>query len=507
MISTPPAKPRVELWQWLVPAAQVACVVLLTAWLALGLPIGIPGQWAWHVHDHPVSAAALVRAIALAAVIVALGVHGLRRIRRKRRSQAPIVWGYIILVFSLQLAIASLAPQAGFFLVASTGSRIAVEYFTVAGDIIDPWAYCRTYASTQRQGHHVGTHPPGAVLTYWIIRRLYESPLFPAKTFDALTERVIGGTREMVALAAHSYPEVQLSPGEVGQALFTNLVFGACGALTVVPLYWLASRAASKSTGLIACGLFALTPAPVLFFQGLDALVLLLSLTGLALGYAAITRQHISAGLLCGLTLGLLCTITFGALAALVLVLGVAAAFIRRLPPSLRHRGWMCVAVGAVGAMIVLGTLHVVCDGKLHVIFAQAMAIHRELTWEKFGRSYHTWVGLNLVEFACFLGLPTTIAVIRAAGLSIKRLAMTTETELIGLVALSVLLILDISGSVRAEVGRLWMFLMPPLVLVAGDWLRRALIQQPTSALVMVALAAGQVIIMGIRLTPVVLPF
>lgn len=505
MSNAPIALVRPPRWGWLPIAIQTALLGVLAAWLGCGLPLGIPGQWAWEVHPKPVPAWGLARALIVGAEIVGLCWLGLWRLRRRQRSVAGVLAGLVGLTFALQLSVASLAPQAAFGLIAGTASSVATEYFGVAAGVQDPWAYCRTYAETQREGHHVATHPPGAVLAYRLCLQLRDSPLFPGEAFDALTEQLVGAPREQIAAAVGSYPSTTLAPQQVGAALLCCAIFGLCAALTLLPLYWLASRVASRSTALVVCCLFALSPAPVLFFQGLDAPILLLAATALALAHAAVTRQSTGLGALCGLTLGLMSSVTFGVTAALATIAAVAGVLVFRLAPAERPRAWKAIAGGALVWLACVLVLHVLCDGKLHVIFAQAMAAHRKLTWEGMARGYITWVGLNVVEFAVFLGLPALVAVAAQAIRGGWR--GRPAPELIGLVGVLVLLALNASGSVRGEVGRVWLFLMPPLIVWAGHWVRRRLRDAPAVAVTTLALSLVQVLLLGWLLTPVVLPY
>ena len=509
---TPPVGPTPSLrprqWAWLPIVAQAALVGVLAAWLGCGLPLGIPGQWAWEVHGRPLPVGSLLRALVIGAEMVGLCCLGLWRTRHRRRSDAGILVTLVVLVLAFQWSIASLAPQAGFYLVAGTGSSVATEYFGVARTVRDPWAYCRTYATTQRSGHHVATHPPGAVLTYWLCLRVYDSPSFPRRAFETLSEQVIGAPLGDIASAANSYPGTSLAPGDVGAALFCCLAFGACAALSVLPLYWLARRAATRSTALVVCCLFALTPAPVLFFQGLDAPILLLAVTALASAYEAVTRRSLWAAALCGLALGLMCTMTFGATASLATVGALAGVLLCRVRGADRPRAWAAVGVGAAVWLGIVVALDLACGGRLPAIFSQAMAAHRELTWEGMERRYVTWVGLNLVEFFVFLGLPALVALTAALGHALRSGRRGLHAgELVGLIGLLVLLALDVSGSVRGEVARVWLLLMPPLILWAGLWVRRALRDAPAAAAATILLSLVQVILLGGFLTPVVLPY
>ena len=81
-------------------------------------------------------------------------------------------------------------------------------------------------------------------------------------------------------------------------------------------------------------------------------------------------------------------------------------------------------------------------------------------------RSYALWLVWNLIDFATFLSLPIVLLLIinlvrsRSVGLprSIWPLTVATFTTLI---------LLDLSGSVRGEVGRLWIYFGPLFVLIA----------------------------------------
>ena len=61
-------------------------------------------------------------------------------------------------------------------LTGATLADVSNEYFTEAYGIHDPGRYCREYDSHQRDSaHHIATHPPGAVLTYYGLIRLYRA--------------------------------------------------------------------------------------------------------------------------------------------------------------------------------------------------------------------------------------------------------------------------------------------------------------------------------------------
>jgi hypothetical protein len=412
----------------------------------------------------------------------------------------------MVLTLALQWSVVSLAPRAGYFLVAGTGSSVATEYFGAAQSVGDPAAYCRTYPQAMAQGHHVATHPPGAVLTYWLLLRVYHSRVCPSATFAALAEMVIGAPREAIAQAAASYPGMILAPKDVGAALFCCVTFGTCAALAILPLYRLARHVTRRSTALLVCALFALAPGPVLFFQGLDALIALLCVTGLALATEAVTRGRPAVGAAAGLLLGLCGWITFGAGAAVVVVGASGVWLACRTVTPLRRRAWAAMGAGAVAWLGAMAALHLACGGQLPAIFAQAMRAHRALTWVGFHRDYPTWVLLNLVEIAVFAGFPTVARIVEG-GASIASRRAAGLVDVIGLVTLAVLLALNFAGSVRGEVGRVWLFLMPPLMLWAGARLSVPQTARRRPAALALVVTLLQTAALGLALTPVMRPY
>jgi hypothetical protein len=285
-------------------------------------------------------------------------------------------------------------------------------------------------------------------------------------------------------------------------------VLGACAALALLPLYHLTRAAARRTTAMTVCVLFAISPAPVLFFQGLDSLLLLLAAGATMLMYLGLRSERPWWAGLAGLVVGAGFLVSFGA-AAVGLVVGLLAVlWVLRGRPAVASSGWRALAAFAAGWVLVALAGHIACGMKLHVIFRQGMAAHREVTWIGFRRGYWTWLGLNMVEFGCFLGLPVCVCVIGAAREAVRRGQWAlTQADLVGLAGAAALIALNLSGSVRGEVGRVWLFMMPPLVLWAGHWLRSAAPGKGGLTACTAALTLAQLVCLGLALTPVVMPF
>jgi hypothetical protein len=105
-------------------------------------------------------------------------------------------------------------------------------------------------------------------------------------------------------------------------------------------------------------------------------------------------------------------------------------------------------------------------------ILASALGAHREVTTQAFARTYSRWLGWNLFDFWMFLGAGLGLWMLWQMGEEIAALRRRQFSSLTPLLWAAVLTIaaLDLSGVVRAEVGRIWMFLMPPAAVALGRY-------------------------------------
>ncbi|MFW5867881.1 MAG: hypothetical protein ACOCX2_08705, partial [Armatimonadota bacterium] len=125
-------------------------------------------------------------------------------------------------------------------------------------------------------------------------------------------------------------------------------------------------------------------------------------------------------------------------------------------------------------------------------------------------RSYGVWVWLNLVEFAVFMGLPLTVLAAGSIPRVIRTLRETSSTALtayLGAAALVALLVLDLSGVVKGETGRLWLFFVPWLAAGAAPLLVDEAGGRWRLLVLTCALTALQLLLMAWTMQPIVRPY
>ena len=120
------------------------------------------------------------------------------------------------------------------------------------------------------------------------------------------------------------------------------------------------------------------------------------------------------------------------------------------------------------------------------------MEVHRFATLGK--RSWLAWAAMNLLMWAPFLGFATLVCAFR-------RPQSRFVGAQIGVATLGVVLLLSLSGNVRGEVERLWLFALAPVAV----WAAFAPLSTKNRA-VLLGLQATQTLLMAATLGPLVRP-
>jgi len=500
---------------WTMPAAQVAAVAAFGLWLfVFRLPIGYPPEWAWT----PAEAAkrmpfpwGALRVLVLCGGLAAVGAWSRSRLGWRRFGVLLALVGIVLFIVGTQTVLTMGAPGGVPMAVASQFSPISIEYFGTAYTMRDVGEELRAYPGHMRTaGFHVATHPPGAVLFYRLgIDAVRVSPWLRSALTRGI-ESSAGVSAEQIAEAARGYPAAaQLPGGAVPAAVLMTILPGVLGALTVFPLFLLVQRFSDTNRALLAAALFATTPSLLLFGQSLDQVVTLFATAALALGCAGVVQRDVRWLVVAGIVLGLGGFVSFGALAAGLVVVGFSALSGTAGEPKSAHarRTIGHAAALGLGVVIVMAAASLLCRVSLWDVFVTGMAAHRRATLGA-ERSHLVWAVMNWWELAAFLGWPLAVAV----GLGVVRgcrrgVHPGMESPLLRLAcaALLAMAVLDVLGVVRGEVGRIWLFLIPPLA--GGAVYNEVGSRREVGGLLTAGLQIGAVLLAAVALMPVVRPY
>jgi hypothetical protein len=384
------------------------------------------------------------------------------------------------------------ARSGSFNAIAALWSDLATEYFGVAYQVENPRLFSREYAAKWQNPPsalqaHVATHPPGAVLFYYGVRRLVESSSPLQSTLTSLAERSTGESASVIASQANELrftaarvanapqpPPLPLSA--VAAALGVCIVISLMLALTVPALYGLVAHntsddpeaiAVAEARGLIAAALWVLAPTTGLFAFTLDAVIA----CGAAwvLWSAAKYFQGGNRGWMigAGIVLAFTCFLSLGAL-TVGAIIAFWAALLRAPHKQWRQLLFDTVWIGS-GFFVAWLVILIVFPMQLPLIIGQGLAAHRMATLTS--RTSPAWLGLNFFSFFLFAGWPL-IAAFGAQLLSTvrRRLSELDVTTSLGLATLLALLLITFGGSVRGETERLWLPFLAPFCIVAASW-------------------------------------
>ena len=273
---------------WLVLLAQTVLVILLaTAIASKRMPLGIPGEWEWlRVHARPSLVGVFLSALAVAAYcgFVGLGLRAVASPRLAPPREAAWLAGLLAASIAIQVLIpAGAADEYDLtkwayvnYFGASTG------YYQVARKqaVADPWRFLIEYPVwiQSQDSLHIGTHPPGLIVTQCLLLRAMEQNPGLA---NALV-RSMPFRRPKGSASSSAWTGGRFRADRAALYLSSLITLLACAG-TVIPLYMLARSALPPPAAWVAAALWPLAPAANLFQPDADAAYPLVSTLALAL--------------------------------------------------------------------------------------------------------------------------------------------------------------------------------------------------------------------------------
>ncbi len=479
--------------------------------LWLGLAIGLiadwqwvrgPEEWRWKSHLPPGIQERLWVAALLLIVVGVLGYWLITRPESKsssRRRKIAIPMFLFVSALLAQLTILYLEhPQPIVTLFRRTVSPISGGYFNAASSITDVQDLLGRFPELMPgfTGIHPRTHPPGLLLLFWGTSQLLAHC---SKLADAL------GMAWRIYVC-HDLALMSLSNVSLASAI-VQMALPLASALTVLPFYNLARQWFDARTAGCGALLLGLAPSMVLWTPGWNQVYALAAISGLYILHLGLKSRRWRPFLLAGVIVSVGAFLDLSNLAIGFSMLAYAVVFWAVSfhqsagRPFLWSGSWRIVAkqlfAFAVGAASIWVVYFLVYRVSFLEILRAAMAAHAELN-----RSYWLWLGYNLYDFLLFLGFPVVLAL----ALTLKdALSSRPRRKLVQLSSAPMLafwltwIILDVSGTVRGETARLWIFLTPIALLAS---LRAVASWTPRRAAVMLSVQIAQLILLGYFLRP-----
>lgn len=458
-----------------------------------------PSEWQWPYRPFGLGGIQTGLGLILAAALMIPLVHWMAHDR-------PTDWRWalpllMLLGWAVPLLLARAQPGGFQRVFDALASRHTFGYVFDAGLAPDSRALLADWpAASAGLNQHSRTHPPGPLLAVRALdllgRRLPPDPKGERGLMSSAAEslrREVGRVahrnrprdRPLVRKTLSGFP----APGTLVLLAF---LLPLASALTAWPLHRLAlGLGLAPGAALLAAALWLTVPARSVFTPSLDQALPLLAVTAAWLAVSGSSDSGRWRTVLAGGLLALAVFFSYGYLAVAPLV-GLLALTAR---PASWRSSWKSATLLAAGFLLPWIALALFAGYDPWASFRTAVEQHREIAVAS--RSYGTWLAWNLYDFQLLLGPAVlALAALSLAGREEEGWSPAHAALAWGWWAL--LLVLAVSGSVRGEVGRIWLFLMPfACILAAGEAVRRWGPRSPWTALVLVLELALLMILAG----------
>lgn len=506
-------RPRFFLIAILLPALLVAAV----NWLGV-LPLGVPGEWEWwRIAPTSDVAIALLPASMCAVLLIAFFWLGARRIERAGGPETCVwVTGLAVAGFGW-LWVAQEAAPVGYGLSKAAwvlyypGSS---GYFTQARyGVRDTSEFLHNYEQLMSQGDvlHIGTHPPGLTVAYRLLMagcRRY--PALAAATLATQPETVQESFQVLEDNTRRS--GLPLAAEDRAVLWMAALAVQAFAAAAVIPLFGVLRQIGGRGAAWRAAAFWPAVPAVCVFLPKADAMYPFWGMLILWIWHAGVSRHSRAICFCAGLVL---CTSLFMTLAFLPCVLlaairtwyeGLLFPLFRssstdgRVPGSntdFRPRSGSIESIGyaAAGFCVPIVLLYLMYDMNLIATWLWNFQNHAAF-YTHYHRTWWKWLLVNPLELAVAAGVPLSMLVALSASLRRRWWNRSqTATAVAAGVTWGALLV---SGKNMGEAARLWIFVIPWLILVAAPLFERGSFraetpdESPLSDGVWMACLAGQ---------------
>jgi hypothetical protein len=488
-IQTP--KSRV-LWL-LIPALLLLAVLLFDL-----LPV-LRGndEWRWPLRELA-APARLILPLLMLGLYVLLGARWLRGFDREAPARRYERWFLVfvtlaapLLQFSLAFAV-SRVPLLEFF-----GPTVSVHnsgYFTTAVSTPDLNSLLANFpAEMLRLPIHVQSHPPGAVIAQWLSWQSFQA-------LPALADAIAMPLR---TLQCHNPSLMALDNAQIASASL-GMLLPLLGGLAVWPLYAFAKRISTARAAAVTALLFPVLPLFAMWMSQWDQVYPLLLFLSLYLAHTGLEKKSGWRIFAAGVPLSVASFFSVGNFVLMAIVGLYGAAWLWPQPASLRPalarslRQAVVFAAGCASVWLLYGLVYRV--NPLSVISTGSRLAFESTTGN---RTYAVWLLGNPIDFLVFLGFPIAILLIYNLA---RRAPFPRSLLPIAIATAGTLVLLWLSGIVRGEVGRLWMYFGPLLVLIAVGWSEgdNSLLitrhpSRSTFYALILALLAAQLLIMNTR--------
>lgn len=432
-------------WLWLLLLAG-GVGVLYSVGLALDWPDWVHGSnWVW-VRRVPQLGIRIGWLVGVLVGWVAGAGWAMNREKWQQWQVGVLLISAVFLTPLLQLLIAAQHRSQPL----SVAFLTTVSFMQEGVTLEDPTDFIQNHATQMPyyRSVHLHTQPPGWPVAFWAARQVWERLPETAESVGRWFRRYDCFSTDLQGL----------TPPQLAAATLQMAILLVSG-LGVLPLYGLGRMLFSEQVGKTAVLFYPLLPGYLVFQARYDVLYAVLALLALWLVYRYLFTTQYRYLVVLGVLLASSTFFAFGVLA----IAGMIAAHLLVYGVWRREiRPFFTFTLLFAGCLVATwGVFWLLWHASWLEMFQISRQIH-----EVVRINYPVWPLFNLYDFGVFMGLPLMILAVAIAANSLRH-----KTEWGGVFVwgwLISLLVLNLSGQVRAETGRLWLFLAPMGLLVSS---------------------------------------
>jgi hypothetical protein len=447
-------------------------------------PSPYPPEWRWEY-----SFVNTLQRIYLPLLFIGTAVWGYYLIEKynilKRKPLWLILFATVVLFFGLEFSILFFSRSGVGVLIHRIIDPTINGYFSAALTIHSVPEFLHSYNSVMLHFvYHAKAHPPGAILLFYYLQQLVA--LFPS--FGAWAAQQMPANSDIRLLWE------QLSASAKATVFAASIFIPVLSALSVVPLYFTANLLYGSKTALRSIVLFLFIPSLMFFIPINDAFLHIFSITAFYFFVYGLEKKKLWPLGIAGIVLFV------GIFFNLSLVPPLILFFLYFLLHEKAQIAKHFFEVLKKGLAFVFGLLLpflflFVCCGFNFIQVTQTIMKHVP---DIHSRSYTIWIFYNLYDFFIFAGLPAAIAYFAAVKTSVGNSLIKKWKKIDPLLVAftGMLLIVNFSGSIRGETGRIWIPYVPFLVLIISGFLTNECKISTKTFTVIILLEALQLLVM-----------
>ncbi len=320
-------------------------------------------------------------------------------------------------------------------------------YFTTALSLKNIPQFLSTYnESVLNFPMHAAGHPPGSILFFWLINQI---------------SAVLTPLQNLVSVIRFSHQDIQT----IWNALSVNQKLGAVISAGLIPLlsslslpviFFLGKELYSIRTAVRSVFLSMTIPAIILFIPLSDVFFPLFFLLSFLVFIKGLRNKKYSLIFFSGLLFFFGLFFSMSLLPFIFIFLYFILLYSNKKKLDMQRA--LSYGISYILGFILLPFLLLILFQFDSLVIAKTL-----MSGLPKGRQYHVWIFYNLYDFFVFAGIPLFLFYAKIVWQKIKNHLFIAFTAM--------LLLLNFSGAVRGEVGRIWIPFMPVLVLFISSFL------------------------------------